>query len=286
MSIFSKLKNIKKQADRVKDFTNRIQDGEIADNRRERIIEDTGRLAGGLQNIEKIKANLQNGLASTNRYAVLISTPASLQQDAAFLTFRASRVNLPGKNFLTSEAKPKGFGSVIRYPYQAAFGQLGISFLTDDTMKEYKYFTAWMDSIIKGPNNKSRSTPGFDLASYRDSYNCLITIFTYSKEGKVTYTNFVADAYPNSLEPVQLGWANGSEALEFNVIFEYAHHYDEGVKDALDGVPNLLGGINSSQVSQVTNILDVAFGAFGIDSRIPQDIRDIDSVVRGGLRFL
>lgn len=280
MSIFSKIRNIKKQAQKVGDLASSIQDGNVFEDRRERILEDTARVGNRIGGINKIKSTLESGLASTNRYAVLISTPRSMGEDASFLTFRASRVNLPGKNFLTSEAKPKGFGSVIRYPYQNAFGQLGISFLTDDDMKEYKYFSQWMDSIVKGPNAKHKATPGFDLVSYRESYNCLISIFTYNKTGTVSYASFIADAYPNSMEPVNLAWSNGSEALEFNVVFEYSHHYDEQTKDVLAGVPDLLGGINSGQVSQITNILDASFGAFGIDSRIPQDIRDIDSLLR------
>lgn len=286
MSLFARLKKIKDTAERVGDFTGRLGDGSIADNTRNEIIKDDARLRPNIPQIDTIKANLKTGLASPARYAVLISTPASLNTDAAFLTFKTSVVSLPGKSLLTSEAKPKGFGQIVRYPYQNLFGQMEMTFICDEDYKEYKYFSAWMDSIVKGANNKNRSTPGFDLVSYRRSYNCLISIFTYRQDGTVSYTNFIADAYPRDVTPVQLSWENQSQLLTFNVIFEYSHHYDETTKDFLDGVPNLLGGINSENVSQITNLLDSAFGAFGIESSIPQDIRDIDSIARGGLKFL
>lgn len=286
MSLFTRLKKLKDTAERVGDFTGRLGDGSISDDTRTEVIKDDARLQPRIPRIDTIKANLNTGLASPARYAVLISTPQSLTTDASFLTFRTQNVSLPGKSLLTSEAKPKGFGQVVRYPYQNLFGQMEMTFITDEDYKEYKYFSAWMDSIVKGPNNKNRSTPGFDLVSYRRSYNCLISIFTYRQDGTISYTNFIADAYPRDVTPVQLGWENQSQLLTFNVIFEYSHHYDETTKDFLDGVPNLLGGINSENVSQVTNLLDAAFGAFGIDTQIPQDIRDISSVFNGGLKFL
>ena len=285
MSLFTKIKKFKDTAEKVKDFTGRLGDGSISDNTRTEIINDTARLGPRIPQIDTIKANFNTGLASPARYAVLISTPQSLKTEASFLTFRTQSISLPGKSLLTSEAKPKGFGQVVRYPYQNLFGQLEMTFICDEDFKEYKYFSAWMDSIVKGPNNKNRSTPGFDLVSYRSSYNCLISIFTYRQDGTVSYSNFLADAYPRDLTPVQLSWENQSQLLTFNVIFEYAHHYDETTKDFLEGVPNLLGGINNENVSQITNLLDSAFGAFGIDSEIPQVIRDIDSVTNGTLDF-
>ena len=140
MSLFTKIKKFKDTAEKVKDFTGRLGDGSISDNTRTEIINDTARLGPRIPQIDTIKANFNTGLASPARYAVLISTPQSLKTDASFLTFRTQNVSLPGKSLLTSEAKPKGFGQVVRYPYQNLFGQLEMTFICDEDFKEYKIF--------------------------------------------------------------------------------------------------------------------------------------------------
>jgi len=280
MSLFTKIRSIKKNIDAVKRFTDDPR-GSLGLERDQVIQEQAQPLKKRIFNVENMKANLPVGVARPNRYVALISTPRVMANiPNQFLVHRTLGASLPGKNLFTSQSKPIGYGPVIRYPYQNSYGQMDITFLTDSDYTEYKYFSLWMDSIVKSATNKNFSRGGFHLNNYREDYNCLVSLFGYNEEGVSTYSCFFVDAYPRDIQPVTLGWDQNDQVLQFTVTFDFTHWYDQDTPEIMLGKKDIARG---SEVDVFTNLLESGFSAANITgpgASLPQDIRDAKNVLK------
>jgi len=277
MSVFTKIKSIKKNIDSTKKLFDDPKGALGLD--RDAIAQREGSpLQRRVFNVEQLKANLPKGLARPNKYVALISTPPVLGKvDNTFLVYRTIGASLPGKNLFTMQSKPIGYGPVVRTPYQNSYGQLDLTFLTDSDYREYKYFSLWTDSIVKGATNKNFSRGGFHLVNYREDYRCLISLFGYNDEGVSTYSCFFVDAYPRDIQPVTLGWDQNDQVLQFTVTFDFTHWYDQDTPEIMVGKKDIARG---SEVDVFTNLLESGFSALGIDSSLPSDIRDAKNVLK------
>lgn len=280
MSLFTKIKSIKKNVDATKRFADDIKGGLGLD--RDKVIQEQSTpLQKRVFNVEQIKSHLGNGLARPNRYVALISTPPVLGSlSSQFLVHRTLGASLPGKNLFTSQSKPIGYGPIVRYPYQNSYGQLDITFMTDSTYAEYKYFSLWTDSIVKGATNKNFSRGGFHLNNYRNDYRCLISLFGYDEAGVPQYSCFFVDAYPRDIQPVTLGWDQNDQVLQFTVTFDFTHWYDESIPEVMRGKKDIAEG---GEFDVFTNLLESGFAAAGVTgpgASLPQDVRDAKNVLK------
>ena len=280
MSLFTKIKSIKQNVDKTKKFLDDPK-AALGLDRDNVILEQATPLTKRVFNVEQLKANMGTGLARPNRYVALISSPRVLvNENNQFLVYRTTGAALPGKNLFTSQSKPIGYGPIVRYPYQNSYGQLDITFLTDSDYKEYKYFSLWTDSIVKGATNKTFSRGGYHLNNYRDDYRCLISLFGYNDEGISTYSCFFADAFPRDIQPVTLGWDQNDQVLQFTVTFDFTHWYDQDTPEIMIGKKDIAKG---GEVDVFTNLLESGFSAMnitGAGASLPQDIRDAKNALK------
>lgn len=286
MSILGKINEYRQKARKVKDFTGALAQGaeSIQSLITGRVSEDA-RLGPSISSVNQIKANLGGGIAKPSRYAVYLTTPRILNgQNAGYLLFRTSTVELPGQTLNRMNVKPLGYGNARSLPINYnIFPDVTIEFMASTNMREYKYFNAWMDGIVKKPNGKSENTLGFHTVNYLSEYACKMAIAMYSETGDVVYEAYFNDLYPVQVNPIPLSWDANDQMLKFTVTFAYTNWYDSTTRDGTQSAfPNILGGIDSRIGAGIAGALETGFKVFGKSSSLPSNVYDAVNVISGG----
>jgi hypothetical protein len=129
-----------------------------------------------------------------------------------------TNVNLPGRTFSTNPHTGIP-GPDIKFPYQVAYEDAVISFITTNNLIQRKYFEDWMDSINPRPQNKF----GYSKFQYRKNYLKEIEIHTLDDLGIMNYKTTLQNAYPIGIQATELSHANEAIMLT-NVTITYSHY--------------------------------------------------------------
>jgi hypothetical protein len=151
-----------------------------------------------------------NGLARSNRYAVVMTVPMVFNSDVTkkALMF-CDQVQLPGVNFST--AQNRSFGEFRETPYEKLYEHINLSFYVDKDMKVKELFDAWHNHIY---DPKTRSF------NYYDNYVTDIKIEVQDGAGKPTYWVDLHECYPKSVGAVQLDYAS-RDVMKLSVTMAY-----------------------------------------------------------------
>jgi len=153
-----------------------------------------------------------NGLARSNRYAVVFSLPKGLTFNPnavqTALMF-CDQIQLPGTNFST--AQNRSFGEFRETPYEKLYEHINLSFYLDKDMQVKQLFDAWNNSIY---NPETRSF------NYYDEYVTDISIEIHDLQDKKTYWVKLHECYPKSIGAVQLDYAS-KDIMKLSVSMAY-----------------------------------------------------------------
>jgi hypothetical protein len=209
-------------------------------------------------NISEFKSSFTKDLARPNKFQVNIPVPLTLipyVNNAKNLVYRCENANLPGRMFATTEQKI-GSNPVEKYPYLTTYNDLALTFIVDDDMNQKVFFDAWMNFINPTYNYNFR---------YKGDYATVITINQYDVTNKVSYSINLYDAYPVSLEALDLDWAmDGYHKLRVTFAYTYWQNnsiqaYGMQLVDAgLAYVSDVIGGLGGSAIGalgQAGNVL-------------------------------
>lgn len=286
MSIISKINEFKKKARRVRDVTSAINQG--ADGIRGLItgeISSNARITNGLPSVERVKANLNKGVARPNKFAVYLTPPKMLTgQNTSYLLFRAEGTELPGQTLNVFNHQPLGYGNPRQMPSSyTLYPNLGVTFNVSADYREWKFFSAWFDGIVKKPGKGAENRGGTHLVNYYNDYVCQIAVVAYNELGDIVYECFFNDAYPVQLSPINLSWSATDSVTTFPIQFAYKDWYDVTVREGAESkFPNILTGIDARIGSQITGALETGFAAFGASDQLPSSVRDAVNVITGG----
>ena len=162
------------------------------------------------------------GLQTNNRFAVRIIPTGYLQQKlntiiVRDLTYLCELGDMPGRGFITVDLRY--YGPNQKLPTQASYDDLTLGFICRKSSFEREFFDDWHNII--NPTNT------FDFA-YRDDYSCKIELFqmidlsTNYDESIATYKLNVHNAYPLTINPQPMNWADNN-FQKINVTFTYTH---------------------------------------------------------------
>lgn len=155
------------------------------------------------------KLGAKGGIARPNRYWVAFECP-SLAGGKEFLSMQCINAQLPGRSFRTTEQM---IYSVSRkFPYAAQYDDLSLTFLCSNSMDEKKTFDTWQRQIINPVNG---------ILNYYDSYIGKIIITTLDEEGKPTYTVYCEEAYPVTVQTIDLSYEENDSFMRFTVQFAF-----------------------------------------------------------------
>lgn len=164
--------------------------------------------------INKFKSSFSGDLARPNRFDVVIPVPLTLNQyvkTSREIRYRCEAASLPGRTFSTVDQHT--YGPVEKYPSLSTYTDLDLTFIVDDDMRAKLFFDGWMNFINPVNINDIR---------YKENYATTITINQYGVDGRLTYSIDLFDAYPVSMNQLDLDWsAEGYHKL--NVTFAYTY---------------------------------------------------------------
>jgi len=204
--------------------------------------------------ISEFKSSFVTDLARPSRFNVQIPIPLTLipfRNTARQLTFRCETTQLPSRTFATAEQK---FGSnpVEKYPYQSEYNEIEMTFIVSDDMSEKLFFDAWMEYISP--------TYTFNF-KYKSDYCSTLTVNQYDVKNDLTYSINLIDAYPISMNQLDLDWSS-TENHKLTVVFAYTYW-----------VNNSIQSLGTSLLQTVISDIVAGFGGLGVDNSDP-DIPD------------
>ena len=164
--------------------------------------------------ISEFKSSFSKDVARTNRFDVNINIPFVMLpyiSSARSLNYRCENANLPGRTFATTEQKT--YGPIEKYPYLSTYNDMDLTFIVDDDMSQKLFFDGWLNYINPQYNNNLR---------FKGDYATIITINQYDVTNKLSYSVNLYDAYPISMNQLDLDWA-GDGHHKLVVTFAYTY---------------------------------------------------------------
>jgi hypothetical protein len=194
--------------------------------------------------INEFKSSFRGDLARPNKFDVNVNIPLVLipyVAGARSLVYRCENAQLPGRTFATTEQKT--YGPIEKFPYLTTYNDIDLTFIVDDDMQQKILFDAWLNFINPLYNNHIR---------YKQEYATILTINQYDVTNKLTYSINLYDAYPVSINQMDLDWS-GDGYHKLNVTFAYTYWQNNSIQalgmqfvDAgLAAVSNIINGVSA-----------------------------------------
>jgi hypothetical protein len=189
-----------------------------------------------------VSSFLDVDVARPSRFDVVIYFPSGVSNSGPSgvknLNLRCEAAELPGRTIETHVQKT--YGPTEKFPYQNSYNDVTLTFIVDEDMFQRQFFDNWLNFIS--------STNDFNF-KYKTDYAANIKIFQYDGAGDPSYGVSLIDAYPISVNQLDLDWsADGHHKLA--VVFAYT--YWEPIIDLAGANPSSDGdsaGINDRTAS-------------------------------------
>jgi hypothetical protein len=219
-----------------------------------------GQEAGKSGSINDFKASFTTDVARPNKFDVEIPVPITLipfRGMSRILKMRCENAELPSRTFATADRKI-GSNPVEKMPYQPTYNDVVLTFILGDDMETKVFFDTWQEFI--------NPTYSFNF-TYKTDYVTNITINQYDVHNKLTYSINLIDAYPVSVNQLDLDWsADGHHKL--TVVFAYSYWINNSVQalgnslllSVISRITSALGGLGSLGTFGETSDLSNPFG--------------------------
>lgn len=151
------------------------------------------------------------------------TTSAAILQFPDILRFRAEKVTEPGSTLMMNNSNKFGIGPVIKQPYNCAFSDVKMTFLSDSNGDIQYFFTFWQNLAYSFSQGAPQgvSTESF-LSNYRDDFVApSITINKYDMSGNIVNYIQLFRAFPTTVVPIQLDWDQSDGLIKVDVNFTY-----------------------------------------------------------------
>jgi len=162
---------------------------------------------------EMISKGLRRGVAKTAHFEVIINPPRALGSDTEIireLSYRADSVEIPGRSNMTIDHRFTNNGPITKVPYSQMYPDVTITFICSEDFAEKRYLDLWMSKMID--TQPVGGEGGAFNVKYFDDYKSTVDIKQYDQTGELRTTTKLIDAYPISVNGVQMGWQDDSIA--------------------------------------------------------------------------
>ena len=170
-----------------------------------------------------IGAIREDSLARVNRFEVMIPSPKGMsdvnKSYADFSSLYCEMASLPPVNISTKSFKI--FGPTYQRPFGAEYGGEGVSltFHVDRDMNVKKFFDEWTAVVVD---------PDSGLVNYQENYISTITLRQLDEQENVTYELELYEAFPRSVNLLELNNSAQNQTHRLNVLFAYRYWKDKG----------------------------------------------------------
>ena len=170
-----------------------------------------------------IGAVREDSLARVNRFEVIINIPDDLiltrknRSNARAVSLYCEMASLPPVNISTKSFKI--FGPTYQRPFGAEYGGEGISltFHVDRDMQVKKFFDEWTARVVD---------PKSGLVGYQEDYISTLTLKQLNEQDEVTYEVQIEEAFPRSVNLLELNNSAQNQTHRLNVLFAYRYWSD------------------------------------------------------------
>jgi hypothetical protein len=169
-----------------------------------------------------IGAVREDSLARVNRFEVFINPPAGMinknRSNAGAVSLYCEMASLPPVNISTKSFKI--FGPTYQRPFGAEYGGEGISltFHIDRDMQVKKFFDDWTATVVD---------PDSGLVNYQEDYISTINLRQLDEQENVTYELELYEAFPRSINLLELNNSAQNQTHRLNVLFAYRYWKDK-----------------------------------------------------------
>ena len=161
----------------------------------------------------------RDSFARVNRFEVFIFSPPALNQnrDAVSVSLYCEMASLPPVNISTKSFKI--FGPTYQRPVSAEYGGEGISltFHVDRDMKVKKFFDEWTARVVD---------PDSGFVGFQDEYISTLKLKQLNERDEVTYELELLEAFPRSVNLLELNNSAQNQTHRLNVLFAYRYWKD------------------------------------------------------------
>jgi len=171
----------------------------------------------------------ERGTLQNNKFIVSITKPRIFSDDDfnRILEFRASNVRIPSINFDVLSTYRYGVGPQQKNPTNVNFNDITISFIETESNFIWKSFAWWINEIFDF-SDRGNGTIKY-TSEYKQYYTSpTIKITVYNNKGENVNVVVLKEAYPISLNDVDLSWSNRNNLMMINVGFTFREWYFEG----------------------------------------------------------
>ena len=168
-----------------------------------------------------LSAIREDSLARVNRFEVMIPSPRGMsdvnRSYADFTSLYCEMASLPPVNISTKSFKI--FGPTYQRPFGAEYGGEGISltFHVDRDMNVKKFFDDWTSIVVD---------PDSGLVNYQENYISTLTLRQLDEQENVTYELELYEAFPRSVNLLELNNSAQNQTHRLNVLFAYRYWKD------------------------------------------------------------
>jgi len=138
----------------------------------------------------------------------------------------AEAFSLPGVSWATSDnIRRYGYGQIEARPHTPLFSDIAFSFLVDGKGEIFRYFNNWMTSTIGyDVGGRNSQNPDQYLVSYKTDYVTDIELLVYNHAAKKIMSCRLRDAFPVSIDPIQMSWGSNDEVARLIVTFKFTDY--------------------------------------------------------------
>lgn len=227
----------------------------------------------------KSAVNAQGGLLKNNLFLTQIIPPPILAgASARDLILFCDNANLPSVRLATDEGIMRhGYGPVENMPYKPMFAEVQLGFYGDGSGMVHTFFQEWISSIVnfdlrsgfESSNSRSGMSP-FEVA-YKEDYATQIQMCVYNETQNNIIEIEIFEAFPLSIDDVQLSWGSNDEIMRINVRFSFTYYVSKST------APQVLSGGGTSILGMIMKGASIAQTISTIKK--PQSIGDFVNVV-------
>jgi len=198
--------------------------------------------------IDQFKATVgkRGGVATTNRFSITVTPPTAtffnkllpallgqgpFVNDPRDVNVLCKSCSLPGKLIMTGDYDPYG-AFPRKYPQSTVVEDVEFTFLLTNDFYAKKLFDAWQSSIVDQASQ---------LVSYDSTYKTDVFIQELNKDNTPVYAVRLKDAYPTSVNSIDLSNDNSDAVAEVSVNMTYSYFETEGpIKSMINSTSNKL----------------------------------------------
>lgn len=223
-------------------------------------------------------SSFSSDIARPKNFDVIIPAPVALipyLNTSKQLSLRCESAQLPSRTFSTVEQKI-GSNPVERHAHQSNYNDSEMTFIVSGDMSEKIFFDAWMEYI--------NPTVSFDF-NYKEDYISTLTVNQYGMNNDLTYSLNLIDAFPVSVNQLDLDWSNDSHH-KLTVVFAYRYWQNNSIQQfgssliqaGISSILNSIGGLNPDP--KISDSPDYKTSIYGGKPNTNVDVPDINPQAR------